>query len=93
MKWHENNSENSWNCDDNEGCIELNDDSGNFSSLSDCEMQCGDDPFLGIVMIMRAVELDNDSGEYSSLNDCEMACENNSENSWNCDDNEASVSN
>ena len=84
----QNSSDNSWNCIDAEGCVELDNDSGEYSSLNDCEMACenNSENSWKCVETDGCFELDDDSGEFSSLSDCEAVC-NIFVESYNCVDN------
>ena len=84
----QNSSDNSWNCIDAEGCVELDNDSGEYSSLNDCEMACenNSENSWNCDDNEGYFELDDDSGEFNSLNDCEAVC-NVFVESYNCVDN------
>ena len=58
---------------DNYACIEVEDGSGTFSSLEDCESICVHPPSWNC-SDNACIEVEDGSGTFSSLEDCESIC-------------------
>ena len=55
-------------------CYELNDSSGAFTSLEECELSCNTNDTTWKCSLGSCVEIFNLSGEYSSLEQCQSLC-------------------
>ncbi len=55
-------------------CYELNDSSGAFTSLEECEFSCNTNDTTWKCSLGSCVEIFNLSGEYSSLEECQSLC-------------------
>ena len=68
----------SWNCDLDDGCVELLNNTGSFTSLIDCEDECN----LPIEYSWgcensNCIEYSNNLGEYATFEDCNENCNEN----------------
>ena len=68
-------------------CIEVNDGTGTYESLEDCETQCIEfDPTWNCSDNFACIEVNDGTGEYASLADCETQCEEIIDPTWKCYD-------
>ena len=68
-------SETTWNCNNDNACVELSNGTGNYQSLEECEANCSSIETTWHCNNDNAcVELSNGTGNYQSLEDCEANC-------------------